>query len=56
MRMIALFVFTLLVTVTGIALIVQMYRRDQPTIGATGLGALMFAAILAVVYGTLDTA
>lgn len=52
---IALLVLTCLVVVAGIWMFVEMYRRDQPLLGAGGLGALMLAAILASVYGTLDT-
>jgi hypothetical protein len=52
---IALLVLTCLVAVAGIGMFVEMYRRDQPLLGAGGLGVLMFAGVLASVYGTLDT-
>ena len=54
--MLVLLVITFLVAAAGVALLAEMFRRDEPTLGASGLAALMFAAVLAVVYGTLDTA
>jgi hypothetical protein len=54
-KLIALLVVTLLVLVLGIALMFEMFRRDEATLGATALGILMFGAVLAIVYGTLDT-
>jgi hypothetical protein len=53
---IVLFVLTCLVAATGIGLLVEMYRRDRPDFGVGVLSTLMFAAILAVIYGALDTA
>jgi hypothetical protein len=36
-------------------LFVEKYRRDRPSLGLAGLGGLMVAAILGVVYGTLTS-
>jgi hypothetical protein len=50
-----LLVLIIAMTVAGIALVVEMYRRDQPEIGAAGLGVLLGVNTLSCVYGMLDS-
>jgi hypothetical protein len=50
---VVLLVLIIIVTVVSAGLFVEMYRRDQPMLGAAGLAGLMIAAVLGSVYGTL---
>jgi hypothetical protein len=52
---IVLLVLLTFVTVLSVGLYIEMYRRDQPLLGAAGLGGLMVAAVLGMVYGTLTS-
>jgi hypothetical protein len=52
---IVLFVLMLMGAVAGAGLLAAMYRRDRPMLGLAGLGAMLVVAVLAAVYGTLDS-
>jgi len=52
---IVLLVLIIIVTAVSVGLFVEMYRRSLPLLGAAGLGGLMIAAVLGMVYGTLTS-
>jgi drug/metabolite transporter (DMT)-like permease len=51
--MILLAVIVLIVAVSA-CLFAAMFRRDNPMHGLTGLGFVLVAGVLAVLYGILD--
>jgi hypothetical protein len=51
-----LLVLTVLAVAVSVRLFVEMYRRAEPALGAAGLGGLMVAAVLGMVYGALTSA
>lgn len=54
--MTVLLVLILTLSVVGVGLMGEMYRKDQPILGVASLGTLMLAAVLGTVYGTLGSA
>jgi len=54
-RVTVLLVLIIVVTAASAGLFVEMYRRGQPLLGAAGLGGLMVAAVLGMVYGALTS-
>jgi hypothetical protein len=52
---VVLLILIVVVTAVSAGLFVEMYRRNQPLLGASGLGGLMVAAVLSMVYGALTS-
>lgn len=49
--MIAFVVFGVVGAVAGVGLLVAMYRRDEPVLGATAVAVLTVAGLAALAYG-----
>jgi len=51
-----LLVLTALAAAVSVGLFIEMYRHDEPALGAAGLGGLMVAAVLSIVHGAMASA
>ncbi len=54
--MTVLLVLTALAAAVSVGLFIEMYRHDEPALGAAGLGGLMVAAVLSIVHGAMASA